>query len=81
MTNSNRLIKREDGSYLVEYMGKSVGEFELDVDGFYKYWPSFKNSSGYLDEEFLGFIYTSLRDLNLSWNTIVDNYFDGRDND
>ena len=45
-----------------------VGTFEMDVDGYYKFWPD-PEKKGYIDEYYLFRILHSLRELNLEWDT------------
>ena len=56
-------VKHENGVF--------VGDFVLDVDGYYKYWPA--DRSGYYIEGDLFLLFTMLKRLNSKWDNIVKN--------
>jgi len=58
--------KQENRLY---YKTVHIGECEMDVDGYYKWWPACRG--GYLDSEFLSALSDFLKELNKDWDEQV----------
>ncbi|MEO5344672.1 MAG: hypothetical protein H7842_15395 [Gammaproteobacteria bacterium SHHR-1] len=62
--------KREQGGYAVTYRnGVDMGALEMDVDGYYKYWP--EQRAGYWDAPPMRAIADLLDHVNAEWDAQV----------
>lgn len=68
------LEQKQAGLYDVFfYNGKKLGQFYMEVDGYYVFLP--ENNSGYFNEYSLKLIINKLTELNKEWdNHVKDNY-------
>jgi len=78
MVQSNKLLcatKYKPGIYTVTTIkGKDLGTLEIDIDGYYKYYPIL--IPGYWDAEYLKAIVELLDDLNADWDAKVKKFMD-----
>lgn len=68
--------KYEMGSVKNVYYMKSdkhVGDFVMDVDGFYRFFPSDEKGGSY-SQHHLEILYLALEDLNREWEEIINQY-------
>ena len=63
----NKITK---GQYEVFINTVNIGEFLMDVDGYWKYWPN-DHRSGYWDEWMLTILAEELHKLNKNWDQEV----------
>jgi hypothetical protein len=64
--------KNNGESYKVYYEnGAYLGDFEKDMDGYYKFWPELKG--GFWDEHILRLLADKLTELNKDWDNIIRN--------
>lgn len=63
------VIKYEQGYNVTSYNGVDMGTLEVDVDGYYKYWPT--NRIGYWEASLLRAIADLLDYVNAEWDAQV----------
>lgn len=74
-----KLTKESKGKYTAQWEnGHPVGDILMDVDGYWKWWPNFGESTGCLDELFLYSMGSTLKDLNKEWDAQINEYFSNR---
>lgn len=64
-----RIYQRMWAVYTVEYDGKNVGDFIMECDGYFAWWPAL--GDGYLEAHFLRAIADRLDSLNQAWDEVV----------
>jgi hypothetical protein len=73
---SIRLERFPEGEGYTGWFGAVyIGDFLLDVDGYYKYWVP-KDTSGYWTEHMLQLIVNKLKEINAAWDKQVNDYFE-----
>lgn len=65
----------EDGTlYHIYFKNKKIGDFDLDIDGHYKFWPNPSNLDPF-DSYYLKMILKELDNLNKQWDEKINSYF------